>query len=327
MPNSVPVNHHYVPQFLLKNFSIDKEMIFLYRIKEQQLVNRNIKFNYSKDNLYKNVSEDDIMIVEKLFSELERKVSEIIKRILESKNQIVLNRVEVESIKRFLYLMEFRSKRRKWQYENKYFDPLTEMILDEKIEDKDYVGLWLKELKILLSSTKYDINYDDLSLAIAMDFQYYMDQTFIVLWDACEDERFVITDNFGTFERSRKMSPLKLFLLFPISPRRMIVLANKLFKSPRAWLELDSEFSREIVEFPKNERKSHYSINMDDKYKYTIQRVKNIDVIHANELLINETYELFSFDDPNSIIRSIEKYQNRPQGYTKKVITNFILKT
>jgi len=325
MPNNVPVNHHYVPQFLLRNFSTDNEMIYMYRLKDQVIAKRNIKYNYNKDNLYKDISEDDVMLVERLFSELERKVSMIIQKILEARNQIVLDRLEVEMVKRFLYLMEFRSKRRKSQYEKKNFTPMTEMILDMKIEGKEYVQLWLNELKVLLQHTKYDMNYNDLSLAIHWDFEYYMDQTFIVIWDACQDERFIITDNFGTFELSRIKPPLKLFLLFPISPRRMIVLANKLFELPDSWGELDSEFSRDIVEFPKNERISNYAINMEDKYKYQIKRVRNNDVIHANELLINETYELFSFEDPDAIKRTIEKYQGRPDGYTKNKILSFEL--
>jgi hypothetical protein len=325
MASNIPVNHHYVPQFLLRNFAADQEMIYMYRLKEQRIVKRNIKYNYNKDNLYKDVSEDDVMLVERLFSELEGKVAAIINRILDSRNQIVLDRLEVEMIKRFLYLMEFRSKRRKSQYENKNFTPLTEMILDMKIEGKEYVQLWLNELKILLQHTKYDMDYNNLSLAIHWDFEYYMDQTFIVIWDACQDERFLITDNFGTFELSRENPPLKLFLLFPISPRRMIVLANKLYEFPNSWKELDSEFSNDIVEFPKNERVSRYEINMEDKYTYQIKRVRNKDVIHANELLINETYEYFTFNDPDSIRRSVEKYMSRPEGYTKNKITLFEL--
>lgn len=323
MASNIPVNHHYVPQFLLRNFSIDHEMIYMYRLKEQRIVKRNIKYNYNKDNLYKDVSEEDVMIVERLFSELEGKVAAIINRILEASNQIVLDRLEVEMVKRFLYLMEFRSKRRKSQYENKNFTPLTEMILDMKIEGKEYVQLWLNELKILLQHTKYDMDYNKLSLAIHWDFEYYMDQTFIVIWDACQDERFLITDNFGTFELSREHPPLKLFLLFPLSPRRMIVLANKMYELPNTWRELDSEFSMDIVEFPKNERVSNYAINMEDKYRYQIKRIRNKDVIHANELLINETYEFFSFDDPDSIRGSVEKFMSRPDGYTKNKITEF----
>jgi len=309
MAENIPKNHHFVPQFLLKNFSDIDNKTNVFYIQSQRIESRNIKHLFSKERLYEDASLSDIMQIEKLFSVLEEKASRVIKKILGERRQVVLSYSEIETLKRFLFLLEYRSRRRKQQYENELFDPLTKLVLAEKAKNGDYVSLWLRELKTILENRFDDIHKEELSFPIWVELEMRMNNTFLCIWEALEGERFILTDNFGTYEKSRKFLFTPLLYLFPISPRRILVLVFNELNIPRIWNTFDSEFSQEIVKPPQNLNSLMTSID-EKQAEYKIIRIKDFDVKHANALLLNETFEYFCFFDKESIVSSVQQYQN-----------------
>lgn len=72
------VSHHYVPQFYLKNFSVNKKSIGLYNLKNRlHIENASIKKQACKDHLY---GKEDTL--ENLFMDIENHASTIIKSII-----------------------------------------------------------------------------------------------------------------------------------------------------------------------------------------------------------------------------------------------------
>lgn len=75
--------HHYIPQFILKKFSIKKKqkkevLIKYYDIIKNKLEICNTKRKYGDQDLYKNIKYKDMMEVEKELGKLENKCSILI---------------------------------------------------------------------------------------------------------------------------------------------------------------------------------------------------------------------------------------------------------
>ena len=82
MSANVPKNHHFVPQFILRNFSEDGVMLNIYDLETKEIQRKNLEYQFRKRNMYKNPELEDVMYVEKKFAELENKASVILKKFV-----------------------------------------------------------------------------------------------------------------------------------------------------------------------------------------------------------------------------------------------------
>jgi len=301
MGENIPKNHHFVPQFILRNFTYESNNIYLYKLDSKELSSSKIMYKYSKPNLYKSLNENDIMYIERKFSELENKASKIISNIIHEKQRIFLNKTDLYLLKKFFFLLDFRSEKRRNQYKNANFDYLTKVSLGGFVSGENYLDLWIRELKYLLDNDVNEITTNkNLSTIIAMDFNFFFKDTFMVIWNSCQSEDFILTDNYGTFEFSKIFLPEPTIRLFPISPKILVGFVSVFFNLPKSKDLLNTSFDRDLFKPPTTSNNS---------FKFEIIRVNDKNVIYTNILLLNEVVKYFSFFDYTNIFHSIKAYQ------------------
>ena len=172
---SEPKRHHYIPQFILRNFLNENNKLYYWNTGKQEIEERNTKSIYMEFNLYRDEKNnpENPTIIEKKFSALEGKVANLINNKIIGKRTIKITRDENELLRKYLFLLSFRSAARKEQYSNAKFDPLTEAVLSSKLVDNDYEDLWLRELEIILDlkDLKKVKENNDLSIVTQMDIE------------------------------------------------------------------------------------------------------------------------------------------------------------
>lgn len=108
-----PIKHHYIPQFILRNFCFDDSGNVLYFDKTTRQVNiKNTREIFMVKGLYCDEinSPDNRMKIEKDLSVFENEVSHIIKDKILGKDDIYITVEEDEKLKLFFAIMGFRSK-------------------------------------------------------------------------------------------------------------------------------------------------------------------------------------------------------------------------
>lgn len=104
--------HHYIPQFILKNFNNEKAQVNYWNIVSCSLELRNTKSIFMNIDMYRDEVNniDNPTKIENKFAIFEREISLLISEKILTKNEITLTRKEVEKLRIFLSLLAFRSK-------------------------------------------------------------------------------------------------------------------------------------------------------------------------------------------------------------------------
>ena len=115
-----PIRHHYIPQFILRNFCCNNDSEVRYCCKQTETISvLNTREVFMERNLYRDEanSPNDPTKIERDFAEFEREVSIIIKNKLLSEDEVVLNMEEDSKFRCFFALMGFRSERVRTNFE------------------------------------------------------------------------------------------------------------------------------------------------------------------------------------------------------------------
>jgi len=227
-----PIRHHYIPQFILRNFSNDDNKKFVYYFdKEKQLAQEcPVCEVFMERNLYRdeiNNTETPVKIEYDL-AKFEGEISGLINSKFSQERIIEITAAEDNKLKLFLAIMSYRGLYAKEQLAgnpskksrsfNKYFQP-----------NEDYEDFWKRNLGYLVQCRSIDevINHPQIDLPIKMfmrrDVNGLCGKYFIVV-EAKEGESFVIGDCYPLviFGDSKDMI---LYEIFSISPKRAIILA------------------------------------------------------------------------------------------------------
>ena len=234
---SEPIKHHFIPQFILKNFVHNNNQIYYWNKNNSKIEIRNIKSVFMVKNLYRDKKNHptDPAIIERKFAQLESTIATIFQDKIIGKELIILTRTDNEILRKFLYLLSFRSSTRKQQYIDANFDDMTKSHLSKYVSNDDYVDLWLREIDSILDVENYhDIQKnEEVSWTIRTVFwthlsSYYM--TFVTP----RGQDFIIGDVYPTAE----IYPLNFdganlypHFIFPVSPNLLLVLNHIAFKS------------------------------------------------------------------------------------------------
>ena len=322
---SEPVKHHFIPQFILRNFTHNNDQIFYWNKETSKIEVRNTKSVYMVKNLYRDEKNHptDPAVIEKKFAQFESTIATLFQEKIIDKNPIVLTRTENEKLRRFLYLLSFRSSSRKKQYIDANFDEATKEHLSKYVVNDDYIDLWLREIETILDTDDYhDLqNNDNVSWTIRTDFWshlsgYYM--TFV----APRGQDFIIGDIYPTteiFPIGINNANLYPHLMFPITPDLMLILNHIGFKpeTNKGLLMLDNmvAFSRikgNAIVPPNAKYKVQGKLSPEDIYTYRINKLYSEDVTYLNLLSLNEVRKGFSYTNIDRVIESIKEYQSNP---------------
>lgn len=319
---SEPIKHHFIPQFILRNFTYDKDKLYYWNIDSSKIEIRNTKSVYMVENLYRDEQNHptDPTIIEKKFAKFESTIAILFKEKIIGKDSIILTRDENEKLRKFLYLLSFRSSSRKKQYIDANFNELTKMHLSQYVNNEDYVDLWLREIMMILENEEYaNIQGNkEISWTIRQDFvshlrDYYM--TFITP----RGQDFLFCDIYPTAEIYPIIpdeANLYPHLIFPICPDLLLLLNHIAFKpeiSPKnsdiISMVKNSRIKGNSITPPKPNYKIKGAFDKEDTYTYKINKIYSNDVEYINMLMLNEAKKGFSFRDVNRIKESINRYE------------------
>ena len=156
---SEPIRHHYIPQFLLRNFSYDagKRFVYYYDKKKKSLEEKQIRDVFMVKNLYRDErSFPDLPTkTEGALAKYESEVAPILQEKILAADEIRLTVEEDAKLKLFFAVMGFRSKGTSLLFEKNMTDAAKKMYRRYQ-KDGDYTDLWKRNLSHLAACRSND---------------------------------------------------------------------------------------------------------------------------------------------------------------------------
>ncbi|CAG8457637.1 11959_t:CDS:1 [Diversispora eburnea] len=261
--------HHYIPRFILRNFAIDNyDRVF---VNNKKIFNQNKKFwkkrreellqtydrivdelefsliskTYGCKNMYKDFNHEDAENVEKKLAKLEGQSSKVIRDIIEVSEReihITLLRKDLEDLRKFLFIMNYRNPYRRIQYTDKIFDPITWSMVKNFMKGRNLqspLKVWLQNVREILETPHEDVKDNPRIFGLdRSDYRTRMIDCFLAIWKAGENDEFLVTSNsFGIFEGinfeiHKDIGSFKFAFhwFYVISPKIMLVLCHSAFR-------------------------------------------------------------------------------------------------
>lgn len=233
---SEPIRHHYIPQFLLRNFSYDagKRFVYYYDKKKKSLEEKQIRDVFMAKNLYRDEHNfpDLPTKIEGALAKYEGEVAPILQEKILAADEILLTVEEDAKLKLFFAVMGFRSKGTCRFFEKNMTDAAKEMYRRYQ-KDGDYTDLWKRNLSHIVTCRSIDevLRHPEIDepfkLFCRRDTEYIRGMHFAAA-ESAESEFFIIGD---TYPVVISASPdrkhwLHLYSVFPLSPRRVLLLVS-----------------------------------------------------------------------------------------------------
>ena len=298
--NKEPVRHHYIPQFILRNFCFDDtSQLFYYNKKTSKIFKRKTRDIFMIRNLYRDDINniDEPMKIEKDMARFESEVAKIITERFLDENEISITLDEDEKLKLFFAIMAFRSKNTSNQFRIGMSNE-SKTLYSAYQKNGDLSDFWKRNLGNLVNcrSMKEVWNHKDIDDPIKIFFQRdtcgYFGLYFIVA-ERRGPIDFIISDVYPTiiYGVTAEGIELPMYSVFPISPDRIILLtANGVEGAPKSV----ATFSNEVLKKPKwNPKKRVLTIHVKKLYEKEVR--------YVNSVLIKEAYEGFAFKNEDRI--------------------------
>lgn len=290
-----PFRHHYIPQFIIRNFSNYLDFVNYYdkkrKIVEQQSSTNVFKYN----DLYRdevNTPNNPIKI-EQDFSKYECEIAEIIQNKFLSKNAFELSIEENESLLLFLALQQFRSKNALLAF-SKRTSEASKAIFSNYQKNGDFVSLWkrnlghvvnCRSLKEVLENPFID---DPIKAFMARD-TFGLAGMFIIVAERRGEEDFFLSDTYplvqnGTCDNGFSL-PLMAF--YPISPSRIIIAAYRGIRGAR----------QEVRTFAKQFFAEPYLLNDKKTLRFTVKKIYQKEISSLNDSMFENASEGVAFFD------------------------------
>lgn len=282
------IRHHYIPQFILKNFCFnDKGKVYYYEKMKNGFSIKDTCNVFMEKNLYRDEINTDgnPTKVETDLSLLEREASRIIKDKLLGENEFVIRREENEVLKLFFAVMGFRSPRVRKSFVRQSQKHSESIFSDYQI-DGNLEDFWKRNLGYLVNcrTLKDVIDHPHIDDPIKM---FFIRDTcgFMGLYFAVAEKRgmeaFVIGDAYpvqlnGTFLNG---SPLHIYSVFPISPDRVVFLVEHMAEN--FILKEHHGIRPCVVKSPK--------FNFDKSCAIRVKKMYDDEVKYINNMIIKES--------------------------------------
>ncbi|CAG8629600.1 9054_t:CDS:1 [Paraglomus brasilianum] len=332
-----------------KDWNKKEALLQTYDKKNGQIINSLVREIYGYMNMYKDLDNEDVMYVEKKLSTLEGKASRMVRDIInasQTENEIVLIRKHLENLRKFLFIMNYRNRQRWSQFADEKFDSTTWALLQKHMEEhklKKAHEVWLQNIRGILETPHNDIKDDSRIFSVdRMDYQLRMVDCFLVIWQAGDNDEFIITNNgFGIFEGFTGIGPTGPFQFayhwfYVISPKLVLVLCNHGLRSEF----IESTFSKSILAdaphplakvkyapisessrstggttFDERLRCMGLERTENDTLTFPFAKISSDTVSLVNSILLNETKPdlILTFLSPSYLYKTIAKYHKHKE--------------
>ena len=229
-----PIRHHYIPQFILRNFACDTDRkVACYYDKESQSVSeREIREVFMERNFYRDEInyKDKPVQIEQDLSVYEREVAELIKSKFLDKRKIELTAEEDSMLKLFFAIMSFRNVNAKEQFSDKASKEFKDFYKyfqgNEDLED-----FWKRNLGHLVKcrSMQDVANHTEIDPPIKLFMRrdtYSIFGKYIIVVEPKNGDGFILGDCYPLVFTGDYLR-LPLYDVCPISPNRAIIIASR----------------------------------------------------------------------------------------------------
>lgn len=289
---NVPIKHHYIPQFILRNFLNLKGFVQYFDLEKRK--GRFVKPEdiFFTRNLYRQEDYDNPVEIEKSLSKYESEISPLFKDMISKEKQFQFTLDEVEKIKLFIAISSFRSLNARKCFNNindkDFYTPYTKE--NETLED-----LWKRNLYKIVNcrSVKEVLDNNDIDepfKKFMMRDTFGLLGTYLVVCETRGEEKFVIGDCYpvvhsGVLENG---GSIPMQALMPLSPNRVLIMVYEGSKyAPREAKLINDKCLRKP-----------YSTG--DYLKLNIGRIYQDDVRKINDITINNSLYGYIFNNEDN---------------------------
>lgn len=292
MKKNNPIRHHYIPQFILRNFSVNKDNRVLYYNKEYNMfLTKGTENVFMSKNLYRDSinNPDNPVETEENLSQIENEASGIIKRVI-SDSDIELLLEEEERLRIFLAIMSFRSKRTKESFSNIESESSREMYSYYQ-DDEDFEDLWKRNLGEIVKCNSLDEIFtnkkidEPIRLFMRRDTIGLSGMYFMVVEKRGEED-FIIGDCYPVVVEGVNEDgfALPLYQIFPVSPNRCLLLVSNGIENARTAVR---GFEKKFFRKPNfNSRSKIIKIHIKNIYEQDVKKFNQMIYKHSIEGVI-----------------------------------------
>lgn len=233
-----PIRHHYIPQFILRNFCFDDSGNTFYKDKKSKKESvKQVRDIFMGKNLYRDtINNDNPVKIEEDFARFESEAACIIKEKFLKAEEFVLTPPENEKLKLFFALMSFRSKSTHELFKKKLTKESKNFYINWQ-RNKNFEDFWKRNLAGLvkcrslndvINNTEID---DPVKVFITRDTFGFFGKYFCIVEPRTIGE-FVLGDCYPVAFKGLIKPPigniveLGIFDIYPLSPTRAILFAN-----------------------------------------------------------------------------------------------------
>lgn len=290
------IKHHYIPQFILKNFSFNVAGdINYYDIESGEISVRHVSEIFMQKNLYRDeINHVDLPTqIEKDLAKYESEAAKIIKKFLLD-NEITITERENEILLLFLAIMGFRSYNMFLNFLNTSDE--TKGFYAQWQSDGNLVDLWKRNLGLIVNCRSLKEVQDNPS--IDMPAKIFMTRDvrglfgkYLIVLEKRGNEDFLIGDCYPVVISGDVMN-LHMYDYYPLSPSRILIVAsNGVEGAPQSV----KKFKDDILKSP---RRQSGAITI------RVKKIYEPDVLDINDDIIkNSQIGLVFKDDERVTIR------------------------
>lgn len=234
--NNESHRHHYIPQFIIRNFA-KNELGFVryYDKKKDEYSNKPTEDIFKRENYYRDEKNNpkNPNEIEQDLAKFECEIAKIIKERFLDDDSIELTYKENDSLLLFLAIMQLRSQN-VLKYFGKNASEEDKKFYQDIQPDGDLETMWKRNLGAAakcrsLEQVLDNPNIDDIfKLFIGRD-SFGFAGAYLIVAERRGKEDFFLSDAYPLVQTcgSEKIKNIPLYAYFPISPRRIIIVCYK----------------------------------------------------------------------------------------------------
>ncbi len=255
MKSNIPIRHHYIPQFLLRQFCNSEGYLCYCDKKSFANVNKKPEEVFMVRNLYRDTinNPDNPVQIEKDFSVFEREASEIIHKFL-TEPDITISVEKEEKLKLFFALMGIRSKGAAEKFSQGLLED-SKKFYSVYQENGDFTDFWKRNLSLLVKCRSYSEveSHPEIDKPIKMFMRrdaYGFAGLHFVIAEKRGKEDFIIGDSYPVEVKALWNGyEAREYSIYPISSDRMLFMVDNALDMTWNNKKL-SDFERELKPIP-----------------------------------------------------------------------------
>ena len=229
-----PIRHHYIPQFILKNFCFEERRLYYFDKQTSCVSIKDTRDVFMARNLYRdeiNYAVDPVKI-EKDLAEYEREIAQIIRERFLDGREIFITPQEDAKLKLFFAIMGFRSLNAKSGFENPQ-SKHTKKHWKSYQPDGNTLDFWKRNLGYIVQCRSFEEVWnhphidDPIKVFSHRDTVGYFGK-YIAIAEANMPNAFLIGDTYPVAVSGVLPNglPMPMYDIFPISPQRVLFMAS-----------------------------------------------------------------------------------------------------